>query len=330
MRAAIILTWLNGIDLFQERKLLMKTCLNRLALIALFGVVAPLMASPVEVAEDNKPVESVELDESEGGWVFGSAVGLDFCSKQLTYGLVDNPHAIMTPSLELSWSHDDYFTIAIGAEGIFDMTNYGAKDGGYNDRRWKYQEFDPYITLSKSWDLNDDTALVTELGYIYEYHPRSCNKPAQDYSNPDTQWLTFAIGLEDNFLNPTFTVEYQLARQGAEGETDGKGGIYATFELSHEFDIGTQMGMEEGALCLTPVVGIGMANKDRNMADFEANDSFMFRDAFASIELAYMPVEGLSIAPYIGCHQQIDSKAEDAAGDDDFVAYAGIGVSYEF
>lgn len=310
----------------------MKKCLHRLALLALFGFSASLMAAPQEVAVDNQPVDTVELDESEGGWVFGGAVGLDFCSKYITYGIVDNPHPILVPSVELSLANEDYFTIAVGVESVFDTTNYGAKEGFYNDRRWKYMELDPYLTLSKTWDTEAALGgnLVTEIGYLYEYHPRSCNKPSSEWSYPDTQWLTFAIGLEDDFLNPTFTLEYQLARQGMEGDCDGKGGVYATFEISHTFDLGTRMGMEEGVLCLTPGAGIGMANKERNMADFEENDRFMFRDAFASLELAYAPCEGLTLAPYIGCHQQLDSDAKDATGDDDFVAYAGVSLSYEF
>ena len=301
-------------------------------MIALFGMgTLPVAAKPVEVAVDDAVVVGGEQDAS-AGWTWETTVGVDFASKQLTYGLIDNPHGIVTPSLELAWSHEDYFTFAIGVEALFDTTNFGAKEGGYNNRRWKYQELDPYITLSKTWDTEEALGgvLVTELGYVYEYHPRSCKKPAQDWSNPDTQWLTFSIGLEDDFLNPTFTVEYQLARQGAEGDTDGKGGLYATFEISHTFDIGAQMGMEDGVLCLTPGAGIGVANKHRNRADFEQDDAFMFRDAFASLELAYAPVDGLTIAPYIACHQQLDSAAKEAVGDDDFVAYAGLGISYTF
>lgn len=318
----------------------MKQCAHFVAAIALFGLAAHLRAAPQEVTVDNQPVAAVELDDSESGWVFGGAVGLDWCSKQLTYGLVDNPHAIVTPSAELSLGNDEYFTVTLGVEAIFDTTNYGKKDGGYNDRQWKYQEFAPGITLSKTWDTTDWLwgELVTEVNYTYEYHPRSCKKPSQEWENPDTQWLNFAIGVDDGILNPTFTVEYQLARQGAAGPCDGKDGIYATFEISHEFDLGTSLGMEEGVLCLTPSAGIGMGNKDRNKADFgdyaeeedKHVDSFMFRDAFASLELAYTPFDGFTIAPYIGCNQQIDSLAKDAAGDDDFVAYAGVGISYEF
>ncbi len=326
----------------------MKKCVNLLAMLALFGFVMPVMAAPQEVAVDDRPIvggevdpeDVVALEEEESGWTLGGSVGVDFCSKQLTYGLVDNPHGIVTPSAELSFGHDDYFTLAVGVEAIFDTTNYGAKDGGYNDRRWKYQEFDPYIALSRSWELGEDVALYTEVGYLYEYHPRACHKPSLEYSNPDTQWLTFVIGLEENILNPTLEVEYQLVRQGPEAINDGQGAIYATFSFSHEFDIGEKLGLDEGSLCLTPTLGIAMANKERNLADFSSigeededyivDDHAMFRDAFASLELAYTPIEGLSIAPYVGCHQQIDDEARKSAGDDKFVAYFGIGVSYEF
>lgn len=313
-----------------------------LTLAALMGFALPVIAGPVVAPVDNAPVTSndeAELEESSG-WVFGGSVGLDFCSKQLTYGIVDNPHAILTPSAALSLGNDEYFTIEIGVEAIFDTTNYGAKDGGYNDRRYTYQEFDPSITLSRNWDTESwlGSTLDTAIGYTYEYHPRSCNKRSRGFENPDTQWLTFEVSAPDFWLVPTFAVEYQLVRQGAEGDGDGKGAIYATLAFSHDFDLSDCLGLEEETLMLTPTVGFGMGNRARNEADFGdwyadedvKPDSFMLRDGFASLELAYTPFEGFSIAPYIGCHQQLDSHGKDATGDDDFVAYAGIGLSYEF
>ena len=297
----------------------MKTC-SIPALCALLGLAAPALAQ--EVALEETPA-----------WAIGGAASVDFCSKQLTYGLVDNPHAIVTPSVELSIANDDWFALTLSVDAIFDTTDFGAKEGGYNDRRWKYQELTPGLTLSKSWDTARllGSVLETSLNYTYEYHPRSCNKPRLGYENPDTQWLNLELALPDLWLQPAFTLEYQLARQGAEGETDGKGGLYATFSVAHGFDVGADvLGLGEGTLVLTPTLGVGMANKDRNRADFEENESFMFRDAFASLELAYSPVDGLTIAPYVGCHQQLDSKARDAAGPDDFVAYAGLALSYAF
>ena len=297
----------------------MKTC-SIPALCVLLGLAAPALAQ--EVALEETPA-----------WAIGGAASVDFCSKQLTYGLVDNPHAIVTPSVELSIANDDWFALTLSVDAIFDTTDFGAKEGGYNDRRWKYQELTPGLTLSKSWDTARllGSVLETSVNYTYEYHPRSCNKPRLGYENPDTQWLNLELALPDLWFQPAFTLEYQLARQGAEGETDGKGGIYATFSVAHDFDIGADfLGLGEGTLVLTPTLGVGMANKDRNRADFEENESFMFRDGFASLELAYSPVDGLTIAPYVGCHQQLDSKARDAAGPDDFVAYAGLALSYAF
>ncbi|MDO5463024.1 MAG: hypothetical protein Q4F99_06035 [bacterium] len=313
----------------------MKKCKNTFALLALFGAFGfamPALAAPIEAAKDDAPVAATEEDEAS--WEFGAAFGLDYCSKQLTYGLVDNPHGILTPSVELSYGHDDYFTLAVGAEAIFDTTNYGKKDGGYNDRRYKYQELALGLTLSKVWKTEDviGSNLETAINYTYEYHPKSCKKPAQEWSNPNTQWLNFEISAGDYWLVPTFALEYNL-----DDQQDSKGAIYATFDLSHEFDLSEMVGCEEGFMTLTPVVGFGMGNKERNKADFgdwyeEHNssvDNFMLRDGYASLELAISPFDGFTVAPYIGCHQQLDSNAKDATGSDDFVAYFGIGIGYE-
>ncbi len=307
---------------------------------------APLTAAPLETSTDplelapvtqlsDEAADAAELEDDSGGWQWGGGVGLDFCSKQLTYGLIDNPHPILTPSVELSLGHEEYFTIAVGMEAIFDTTNFGAKAGGYGDRRYKYQEFAPGITLSRTWDTSEaiGSVLETAINYTYEYHPKSCKKPAEGFSNPNTQWLNFEIAAPDYWLQPTFAVEYQLMRQGEASNEDGKGGLYVTFSVAHDFDIGTTMGLDEGVLTLTPTLGIGMANRHRNQADFGAedgNESFMFRDGFGVLELAYTPIENFTIAPYIGFHQQLDSVAKDATGDDDFVAYAGIGLSCSF
>ena len=294
--------------------------LRRCTLCSLFSVLSAFAAFGVHAEGDN-------------GWTIGGGATLDFTSKQLTYGLIDNPHAIVTPSVELSIANDEWFTLTLSVDAIFDTTNYGAKDGGYADRRWKYQELTPGITLSRNWDTTDllGSTLDTAINYTYEYHPRSCNKPWNDWSNPDTQWLNLEIGLPDLWLQPAFTLEYQLVRQGPEDEETGKGGIYATFSVAHDFDLGADcLGLEEGMLTLTPTLGLGIANRDRNEADFGERDSFMFRDGFASLELAYTPIEGFTIAPYVGCHYQLDSDARNVVGDDDFVAYGGVALSYSF
>ena len=315
----------------------MKKRSSLLAVFALFGFALPVMAAPVEVAVDDRPVLEGEVDadeaatlDEEGGWTFGGSVWVDTRTKYVTYGLVDNPHAILVPGVELSLSNDEYFSLAVGVESVFDTTNYGAKDGGYNDRRWKYMELDPYITLSRSWGLWNETSLYTALTYFYEYHPRSCTKPDKEYNYPDAQYLTLKVGLEDNFLNPALSLEYQLTgADWGDDWSDGKGAIYLSFDISHEFDLSDKLGLENGALCLTPKFGIAAANKDRNMCDLGIDDSLSFRDAYARLELAYTPVECFSIKPYVSCHYQLDADTREEV-DDDFVAYAGLGISYDF
>lgn len=313
----------------------MKVKLYTLAIAALLAFVAmPVVAAPVEVTVDDRPVETTEVDESESQWEWGASVGATYQSKYVVYGIAYNPQGVIVPAAELTLSHDDYFTLAVGVEAYFDTTRFGAKDGGYNDRRWKYMELDPYISLSRSWGLTEDVSLYTEVGYYYEYHPRSCHKPEMGYRYADAQYFTFEIGLEDNFLNPTMTLEYQVAgAHWGEGEPTGKGGLYATFEVSHSFDLSSWFGLEEESLLLTPTLGIATADKDRNQLDLELDDSWMFRDAFARLELEYMPCENFSITPYIACHQQLDADARDYVREnytDDFIAYAGIGLFYEF
>lgn len=312
------------------------------ALLLLGLTAAPLMAAPSEVPVDTGRAddrEAAELEEAPS-WGFEASIGIDYCTKQLTYGLIDNPHPILTPAVELAFGHEDWFTLAIGVEAIFDMTNYGAKEGGYNDRRYKYQELAPGITLSRTWKTADaiGSDLETALNYTYEYHPRTCKKPAEEFENPDTQWLNFEISAPDFWLVPTLAIEYQLARQGTEGYADGKGAIYATFDVSHTFDIGAPLGLDEETLTLTPIVGFGMGNKARNECDFgdwyeeneKSADPFLLRDGYARLELTYAPIEGLEITPYIGCHQQLDSSVRDAVGSDDFVGYVGLSLSYTF
>ena len=297
-------------------------------MIALLGMgTLPVAAKPVEVAVDDAVVVGGEQD-ALAGWTLETTVGLDFSSKQVTYGLIDNPHGILTPSFELAWQHEEGLRLAIGVEALFDTTNFGAKEGGYNNRRWKMQELDPYLSLSRHWRLTEEVALVTEVGYYYEYHPRSCNKPERDFSNPDAQYLTLLLGLEDGFLNPTLSLEYQIMGYG---ETDeGEGALYAAFELSHTFDFSEMIGLKEGGLCVTPLAGIAVANKERNTCDLGLDDTLSLRDAYVRLEVAYCPIENLSITPYIACHQQLDAATRDVVGEDDFVAYAGIGMAYTF
>lgn len=268
------------------------------------------------------------LPETPPAWTLGFSFGLDWCSEDLTYGLVGKGHhGIVTPSAAFSLANDDGFTLTLGAKAIFDTTNYGAKEGGYGDRRHKVEEFVPGITLARTWDTAAwlGSALDTALNYSYEWHPDASKKPALGWDSPNTQYLYLTLSAPDFWLVPTLTVEWCLDdNQGA------KGGLYAAFDLRHAFDVGVHLGLAEGTLTLTPILGFGAANKARNLADFDADDPFMLRNGYATLNLAYTPIEGFTITPYVGFHQQLDSTAREATGDDDFVLYGGLGLSYAF
>ncbi len=272
-------------------------------------------------------VSAPSFAEEVQGWEISYGAGVELASKQLTYGLIDNPHAILIPAAEIGFEHSSGWSITVGVEAIFDTTNFGAKDGGYNDRRWKYQELAPGITIAKNWDTSSllGSSLDTEINYTYEYHPSSCKKPLVGYSNPGSQWLNLGFSLPDYWLVPTLAIEYNL-----DDRQDSRGGIYATFDVHHEFDIGSTFGCEEGVITLTPILGIAAANKDRNEADFGSTDSFMLRDAYARVECNIALTEHIALTPYLECHQQIASVARDATGDDDFVMIGGIAFSASF
>ena len=161
-----------------SRKSIRRPLAGRTVLCSLFSVLSAFAAFGVHA-------------EGDKGWSIGGGATLDFTSKQLTYGLIDNPHAIVTPSVELSIANEEWFTLTFSVDAIFDTTNYGAKDGGYADRRWKYQELTPGITLSKNWDTTEflGSTLDTSINYTYEYHPPSSASPTSGSSRP-SRWNT--------------------------------------------------------------------------------------------------------------------------------------------
>ena len=74
------------------------------ALLLLGLTAAPLMAAPSEVPVDTGRAddrEAAELEEAPG-WGFEASIGIDYCTKQLTYGLIDNPHPSSPPVLFIS------------------------------------------------------------------------------------------------------------------------------------------------------------------------------------------------------------------------------------
>ncbi|MBP5320369.1 MAG: hypothetical protein J6334_05225 [Kiritimatiellae bacterium] len=237
-------------------------------------------------------------------------VGLAFDSKFLSYGLVDNDDPILTPSAKMTFG--DW--VEIGAEALFDMTQYGKK-AGYGNRAGRCIEFDPGIALVHAFDGDDFEWLPTKvefsLGYMYEYHPRAMGGGTGEPGD-DTQFVTLEVGLPDLWIEPTFTYERDIDRDD---------GTYLSVELGHTFPlIG---GGEEGAdpvLAFRPSVAQGFGNNQRVRgylcSDWEEEtplDRAGLMDTSVKGELAWQIADGLSLSAYVAYYDFLfDSRIRES------------------
>ncbi len=259
-------------------------------------------------------------EEESAWWRPEVAVGADFASQQMTYGLVDNDDPIVTLSGALSWG-----VFSFGVDGIFDTTDWGETDGGYGDREWKYQELD--LTPAVGWTFEDGlpTPLEVELSYCWAHHPDAKDEDGED-ANPDTQTIGLSLGLPDVFLAPALGVEWDI--------DDEEGAVYAMLEVSHGFEI--LAGEEEGddpALSLELGAGLGMGNAKRNELDAEW-DHASLKDVQLSAALPWN-VGPLTVKPYALCTEQVEHALRRAAKDADpdghsFQWVAGVAVEASF
>ena len=260
-------------------------------------------------------------EEEESAWGRPEvAVGADFASQQMTYGLVDNDDPIVTLSGSVAWG-----ALSFGVDGIFDTTDWGETDGGYGDREWKWQELD--LTPAVSWTFEDviGTPLETELSYCWAHHPDAKDEEGED-ANPDTQTIGLSLGLPEVPLSPALSLEWDI--------DDEEGAVYAMLEVSHSFEI--LSGEEEGddpALALELGAGLGMGNAKRN--DFDAEwDHASLKDVQLSAALPWN-VGPLTVKPYALCAEQVEHALRRAAKDADpdghsFQWVAGIAVEAAF
>lgn len=175
---------------------------------------------------------------------------LNFDSKYMSYGLVDNHDPILTPGAWLTF----FDVFSIGCEAIFDITHYGAK-AGYTDRKWKHSEIYPGATVA--YDFSPEqfewlpTTFSLSLDYIYEYQANSKFKgeyPWNPALGEDTQYWVVSASLPDLWLVPTFTYERDVMRDK---------GTYLNLELAHTFSIIDEV------LTLTPSVAQGWGDQRR-------------------------------------------------------------------
>lgn len=227
---------------------------------------------------------SEAFEEEKMQPAFGA--GIDFTSKQTTYGLIDNDDPIFTPFASIS-----YGPLSFDVAAIFDTSSWGSKHGGYGDRKWKYQEiaFGPTLTLPLG-------IFEVFANYTYEYHPSV--KKNTGHENPDTQFLNFGIAMPDVLLTPSLSVEIDIDNE--------PGAAYFLFEVGHTF------GLIEDCLDLNLSGGIGFGNAKRNRYDADF-DSIAFKDISASAALDWHITPNLTLSPYITASQQLHGRLRDAA-----------------
>ena len=246
-----------------------------------------------------------------------ASAGVDFSSRQLTRGLVDNADPIVTGSASVGVG-----PVSFGVEGIFDTTDWGGTDGGYGDRKWKYQELDLTPALSWTFEKGLPTPLEAELGYCWQHHPSATDEEGND-ANPDTQTINLALGLPEVVLSPSLELEWDI--------DDEEGAVYAMLGVSHAFEL--LAAAEEDAdpvLALELSAGLGMGNAKRNECDAEW-DHASLKDVQVGAALPWN-IGPVCISPYAYCTEQVEHALREAAeeSDPDGHSFQWVaGVSYQ-
>ena len=172
---------------------------------------------------DSAAVESLAAP-AEHAPAFEAAA--DFCSRQLTYGLVDNRDPILTLEALAEWRG---FNLWAGA--ILDTTAWGRKHGGYGNRTGTYQEFAFGPGYVHAFSPDDYARLPTTLelfvNYIYEYHPPVNRWKGEE--NPDTQFINVGAALPDLWMAPALSAEFDIDNE--------YGAMYVAAEIGHTFTL---------------------------------------------------------------------------------------------
>lgn len=229
-------------------------------------------------------------------------VALDLCSRQLTYGLVDNRDPIMTAEGAVAWGDFSLETTV-----IFDTTDWGRRHGGYGDRQGEYQEFAFGPGVTHSFAPEDHAFLPTplELGarYVYEYHP-PVNKQNGE-SNPHTQFVYLTAGLPDLWLAPALSAEFDIDNES--------GAVYLGAEVGHSFAlVSAAGGRQTDPLSLSVGAGVGFGNPKRNKYDADF-DAYAFKDVWVSAALDWQITDNVVLSPYVAVYEQLHRRLREAA-----------------
>ena len=247
---------------------------------------------------------------------------LDYCSKQVTRGLIDNEEGIVTASASIGWQG-----FSIEVDGIFNTTDI-AEEEGYD--AWDNTEVDYIVGYGYTFGA-DDYGLFTDielaLDYTYEWDNGG------EYEDDDhVQYIHASIGLPEVFLSPTLTGEWEL---------DDVHGQYYSLELSHGFDLIAGEGDDaDPVLALNLSLVQGLANDKYNEDDFwddeseSGKDFWAFRDTTLTATLEWAVCENLAISPYISYSDHFAGPVRNAAKcekhDDTYHFYGGVSVTASF
>jgi len=229
-------------------------------------------------------------------------VSLDYCSRQLTYGLVDNRDPILTADGVAAWGD---FSLEVTA--IADTTDWGERHGGYGDRTGKYQEFAFGPGYTRLLTPEEASLLPTplELGarYVYEYHPAVNTSKGE--SNPDTQFVYLTAALPELWLAPALSAEFDIDNEN--------GAIYLGAEVGHTFAlVSAAGGRETDPLSLSLGAGVGFGNPRRN--EYDAGfDAYAFKDVWVSAALEWHLNERITLTPYVAVYEQLHRRLREAA-----------------
>ena len=241
--------------------------------------------------------------------------GIDYCSKQVTRGLIDNEEGIATLSAAIEW---EGFSFEV--DGIFNTTDEMEEDG-YD--AWDNTEVDYIVGYGYTFGA-DDYGLPTdiELGLDYTYEWDNGGELEKD---DHVQYIHASIGLPEVFLSPTLAGEWML---------DQFHGQYYSLELSHTFELVAGEGEDaDPAVGLTLSLVQGLADKKYNEDDLE-KDFWAFRDTTLTATLDWIVCDYLTVSPYISYSDHFGGPVRKAAKcdehDDTYHFYGGVAVSASF
>ena len=253
-------------------------------------------------------------------------------SKYLTYGLVDNPDLILSPAGSLTFA--DW--VNVGVSAVMDTTKYGV-GAGYGNRAWTWTEIDPAVGLAHSFTTDEfewlPTCVDLALTYMYERHPDSMRGDGEE---PDTQFVTLEAGLPDLWVEPVFVYEQDTMRDS---------GSYLNLELGHTFAVIDGDAEDEvPVLALRPSVSQGWGDCRRvrgylSTRDEEPLDRAGLMDTRVQLSAEWRVCGNVTMSGYVAYSDYIfDRHAREAARryeatgkcDSSFNFICGLALSISF